>query len=50
MPRGYDITPDGRFLARVCLDEHQPGGGRSEEMHAVLDWFEELFSRLPRSR
>jgi Tol biopolymer transport system component len=49
LPRGYDITPDGRFLARVSLDEGQPGGVRSEEMHVVLNWFEELRARLPRS-
>ena len=50
LPRGYDITPDDRFLARVSLDEHQPGGARPEEMHIVLNWFEELRARLPRSR
>jgi hypothetical protein len=45
LPRGYDITPHGRFLARVSLDEP-----RSEEMPVVLNWFEELVARLPRSR
>ena len=48
LARGYDITPEFRFLARVSLDERQSGGARPEEMQVVLNWFEELRARLPR--
>ncbi len=40
--RGYDVTADGqRFVVRVKNPE-----APAEEIHVVLNWFEELRERM----
>ncbi len=41
----YDVAPDGRFLMIAAL-ERADGAGRNE-LHVVLNWFEELKARAP---
>jgi serine/threonine-protein kinase len=44
-PRPYDILPDGRL---VSIDAATTGGDqRSPPMQVVLNWFEELKSKMP---
>jgi serine/threonine-protein kinase len=43
--RGYDITPDGKFVA--VLPAKDPSGGPEVQINIVLNWFEELKQRVP---
>jgi hypothetical protein len=47
-PRPYDILPDGRFVAVDAAT--QLGEARSEQIHVVVNWFEELKGRRPVAR
>jgi len=42
-PRPYDILPDGRI---VTVDTVNPSGDRSAQLTVVVNWFEELKSRV----
>jgi serine/threonine-protein kinase len=44
----YDITPDGRFVGLVSAGQTEHVLGSLNEMHVVLNWFEELKARVPR--
>jgi hypothetical protein len=43
--RDYDIMPDGKFLSSVPAAEENASSG--EQIHVVLNWFEELRQRVP---
>ena len=47
--RNYDVTPDGRILGVVAVGQTQPAGSTSPQtqIQVVLNWFEELKSRVP---
>ena len=47
-PRPYDMLPDGRVVSvdAASMATEQ----RSQQIHVVLNWFEELKSRLPVSK
>jgi hypothetical protein len=47
MPRGYDVTPDGRFLGVIDSTIAEPGSGGAPKIEVVLNWFEELKARVP---
>jgi len=40
----YDVAPDGK---RFVLIKPQGGGGASQELRVVLNWFEELKAKVP---
>ena len=40
--RIYDITPDGKFVGLI-----REGYGTPEQIRVVLNWFDELTSRVP---
>jgi Tol biopolymer transport system component len=40
----YDVAPDGQ---RFVLIKPQGGSGASQELHVVLNWFEELKAKVP---
>ena len=44
-PRPYDILPDGRIVAANAVTS--AGEQRPGQIHVVLNWFEELKSKLP---
>jgi Tol biopolymer transport system component len=47
-PREYDITPDGkRFIGVIAAGQTQSGARATPQINVVLNWFEELKSRLP---
>ena len=46
-PRPYDILPDGRI---VSIDASAAADGQSSQLRVVLNWFEELKSKLPASK
>jgi eukaryotic-like serine/threonine-protein kinase len=49
-PRSYDIMPDGRIVGVVGADQSPSGSTAANqflEMHVVLNWFEELKSKVP---
>jgi len=44
--RQYDVMPDGqRFVVMKLVSP--PTGGRSQQIHVVLNWFEELRHQVP---
>jgi hypothetical protein len=43
----YDMMPDGRILGRVTPLE-QVGAEPPREIRVVVNWFEELKSKLPK--
>jgi eukaryotic-like serine/threonine-protein kinase len=48
MPRGYDITPDGRqFLMMLPPSEPASPTARPPQIEITLNWFEELKQRAP---
>ena len=47
LPRAYDITPDGRFVAAVAAG---PDATLTPRIEMVLNWFEELKQRVPAGR
>ncbi|HXW06986.1 MAG TPA: protein kinase [Vicinamibacterales bacterium] len=47
-PRPYDILPDGRFVA--VDSAAMPGGTGTRDLQVVLNWFEELKSKVPAAR
>lgn len=47
-PRPFDILPDGRLVAVDAVN--LAGDQRTQQMHVVLNWFEELRARLPPTR
>jgi hypothetical protein len=47
--RAYDITPGGKFVARVSATPTQYGA-QTQHIQVVLNWFEELRERVPTSR
>ena len=49
-PRTFDITPDGRILGVVPADQSQsgmPAQSQVQQIQVVLNWFEELKSKVP---
>jgi hypothetical protein len=47
MPRGYDITPDGKqFLVMLPPSEAESNIRQLQQIHITLDWFEELKKRV----
>jgi eukaryotic-like serine/threonine-protein kinase len=50
--RNYDVTPDGKQLLIVLPAQAQTAAGRRvpAQINMVLNWFEELTTRAPRTR
>ena len=46
-PRPFDITPEGRIIGIGAAGMSQSASGPSGEIHVVLNWFDELRTRLP---
>ena len=46
--RNYDVMPDGRMLAVIATRGSRLAG--TGQIHVVLNWFEELRSRIPFER
>jgi dipeptidyl aminopeptidase/acylaminoacyl peptidase len=47
-PRQYDITPDGkRFLVLLPAPQSGTESRATQQIHVVLNWFEELKQRVP---
>ena len=47
-PRAYDILPDGRFIG--LIDASEPRESAAFEIRVVLNWFEELKTRVQPAR
>jgi hypothetical protein len=47
IPRQYDVLPDGRLLGRITGNQSAAGAPIAEQIHVVLNWFEELKQRVP---
>jgi serine/threonine-protein kinase len=47
--RAYDITPAGKFVARISPSS-EPYGAVTQPIQIVVNWFEELRARVPASR
>jgi hypothetical protein len=45
--RDFDILPDGRFIGVVPIDQDESRTPIGLEMHLVLNWAEELKTRVP---
>ena len=46
--RGYDVMPDGSFLIYQDADTEDIGDAvEADELHIVLNWFNELQERVP---
>jgi hypothetical protein len=43
----YDTTPDGGFVGLVTAGQTSYVRGSDNQIHVVLNWFEELRSRVP---
>jgi hypothetical protein len=46
MPRGYDITPDGKFVVMLSLSEAETSTRQMQQIYVTLNWFEELKQRV----
>ena len=49
-PRTFDIMPDGRIVGVVTAGQSQSGSpaqAQVQEIQVVLNWFEELKSKVP---
>src|SRR5262245_3399481 len=46
-PRGYDITPDGKYFIVMQRSQVSPAKPPREEINIILNWFEELKQRVP---
>jgi serine/threonine-protein kinase len=46
----YDVTPDGRFVGLVTAGDSQFGRGSDNQIEVILNWTEELRSRVARDR
>ncbi|OFW29070.1 MAG: hypothetical protein A3H97_15870 [Acidobacteria bacterium RIFCSPLOWO2_02_FULL_65_29] len=48
MPRGWDITPDGKqFLVMLLASEAESNQGQVQQINVTLNWFDELKQRVP---
>jgi Tol biopolymer transport system component len=47
-PRQYDVMPDGRFLVLRPAQQTATSGTPTQEIHVVLNWFEDLRQRMAR--
>ena len=48
--RTFDIMPDGRIVGVVTAGQNQngsPAQTQVQQIHVVLNWFEELKSKVP---
>jgi eukaryotic-like serine/threonine-protein kinase len=45
-PRGYDVTPDGKFLVMLSPAEAEASTRQIQQIYVTLDWFEELKQRV----
>jgi hypothetical protein len=51
MTRAFDTLPEGKFIGPVSPSEQDLGSGTIQpDMRVVLNWFEELKARVPRTR
>jgi len=49
--RAYDILPDGRFVGPIRdLDDEALASGTREQIHVVVNWTEELKTRVPTNK
>jgi serine/threonine-protein kinase len=46
-PRNYDLAPDGRFMTVVESGPAHSGAPVTQQIHVVLNWFEELKRLAP---
>jgi hypothetical protein len=46
-PRTFDITPDGKFVGVITSGSSQTQAGAPPQIQVVLNWFEELKTRVP---
>jgi len=49
-PRPYDVTPDGRFVGIGTGAQAGAGSTGPAQLHVVINWFEELKTRVPTGR
>ncbi|MEO6212369.1 MAG: protein kinase [Vicinamibacterales bacterium] len=45
--RSYDMAPDGRILGIVGPGQSNSSGQSTQQIHVVLNWFEELKAKVP---
>jgi len=45
-PRGYDVTPDGKFLVMLSPAEAEASTRQIQQIYITLNWFEELKQRV----
>ena len=45
-PRGYDITPDGKFLVMLSPADAEASTRQIQQIYVTLNWFEELKKRV----
>jgi eukaryotic-like serine/threonine-protein kinase len=45
--RGFDISPDGKIVGVVGTIQTERGAATAQQIHVVLNWFEELKQRVP---
>ena len=45
--RPYDITPDGRFVSALAAGQSVSGRPAAPQIQVVLNWFEDLKTRVP---
>ena len=45
--RPYDITPDGRFVSAIPAGQSASGRPTAPQIQVVLNWFEDLRTRVP---
>ena len=46
----YDITPGGKFVGLVPAERTSSGDFTAPQIQVVLNWFDELRTRVPRTR
>jgi serine/threonine-protein kinase len=45
--RNFDITPDGKIVGVIIAGQTRSGAPAAQQIHVVLNWFEELKARIP---
>jgi serine/threonine-protein kinase len=45
--RPYDITPDGKFVSPIAAGQSRSGRPSAPQIQVVLNWFEDLRTRVP---
>ena len=48
--RPYDITSDGRFVSAIAAGQSASGRPTAPQIQVVLNWFEDVKTRVPASK